>query len=417
MSDKNKGLTSELRCSFCNRSQKETRKMIAGPSVYICNECIALCTELIREEDRREPKTNRSDEMPSPTEIKKYLDQYVVGQDRAKKVLSVAVYNHYKRIFQNKTAGEVELEKSNILILGPTGTGKTLLASTVAKLLNVPFAVADATSLTEAGYVGEDVENIIYNLLVSADNDIERAQKGVVYIDEIDKIARKSSGPSITRDVSGEGVQEALLRMMEGKKVNVPTKKMRNFAYQDSVQVDTTQILFICGGAFEGIAEIIERRQGQKQLGFGADIKSKNDKNKGVLLREVRPEDLLSFGMIPEFVGRLPVLATLDELDEAMLVDILVKPKNALVKQYQKLFALDKIELKFTPDALQAIAKEALRRNTGARGLRAVMENAMLDVMYELPSLTKVQECIITDEVVLGTGKPIVIYNKYKRTA
>ncbi len=417
MSDKSKGLTSELRCSFCNRSQKETRKMIAGPSVYICNECIALCTELIREEDRREPKASRSDEMPSPTEIKKFLDQYVVGQDRAKKVLSVAVYNHYKRIFQNKAAGEVELEKSNILILGPTGTGKTLLASTVAKLLNVPFAVADATSLTEAGYVGEDVENIIYNLLVSADNDIERAQKGVVYIDEIDKIARKSSGPSITRDVSGEGVQEALLRMMEGKKVNVPTKKMRNFAYQDSVQVDTTQILFICGGAFEGIAEIIERRQGQKQLGFGADIKGKNDKSRGQLLREVRPEDLLSFGMIPEFVGRLPVLATLDELDEAILVDILVKPKNALVKQYQKLFALDKVELKFTPDALQAIAKEALRRNTGARGLRAVMENAMLDVMYELPSLSKVQECIITDEVVLGTGKPIVIYNKYKRTA
>jgi ATP-dependent Clp protease ATP-binding subunit ClpX len=417
MSDKNKGLT-ELRCSFCNRSQKETRKMIAGPSVYICNECIALCTELIREEDRREIKTARTDEMPSPTEIKRFLDQYVIGQDRAKKVLSVAVYNHYKRIFTNKTAGaDVDLEKSNILVLGPTGTGKTLLASTVAKLLNVPFATADATSLTEAGYVGEDVENIIYNLLVAADNDIERAQKGVVYIDEIDKIARKSSGPSITRDVSGEGVQEALLRMMEGKKVNVPTKKMRNFAYQDSVQVDTTNVLFICGGAFEGVDKIIEQRQGQKAMGFNAEVKTKAERTKGTILRELRPEDLLSFGMIPEFVGRLPVLTTLDELDEATLVDILVKPKNALVKQYQKLFSLDKVELKFTPDALQAFAKEALRRQTGARGLRAVMETAMLDVMYELPSLSKVQECIITDEVVLGTGKPIIIYNKYKRTA
>ena len=416
MSEKNKGLT-ELRCSFCNRSQKETRKMIAGPSVYICNECIALCTELIREEDRREIRTTRSDEMPSPAEIKKFLDQYVVGQDRAKRVLSVAVYNHYKRIFSKHATGEVELEKSNILVLGPTGTGKTLMASTVAKMLNVPFAVADATSLTEAGYVGEDVENIIYNLLVSADNDIERAQRGVVYIDEIDKIARKSSGPSITRDVSGEGVQEALLRMMEGKKVNVPTKKMRNFAYQDSVQVDTAQILFICGGAFEGIQTIIEQRQGSKSMGFNADVKTKAERSKGQLLREARPEDLLAFGMIPEFVGRLPVLTTLDELDEATLVDILVKPKNALVKQYQKLFAFDKVELKFTPDALQAFAREALRRNTGARGLRAVMEQAMLDVMYELPSLSKVQECIITDEVVYGTGKPIIIYNKYKRTA
>ena len=392
--------------------------MIAGPSVYICNECIALCTELIREEDRREIKTTRADDMPSPSEIKKFLDQFVIGQERAKKVLSVSVYNHYKRILTNKTPGsEVDLEKSNILIVGPTGTGKTLLASTVAKMLNVPFATADATSLTEAGYVGEDVENIIYNLLVAADNDIERAQKGVVYIDEIDKIARKSSGPSITRDVSGEGVQEALLRIIEGKKVNVPTKKMRNFAYQDSVQVDTSQILFICGGAFEGIDKVIEQRLGQKSMGFNADVKSKAEKNKGQLLRETRPDDLLHFGMIPEFIGRLPVITTLDELDEATLVDILVKPKNALVKQYQKLFGFDKVELKFTPDALQAFAKEALRRGTGARGLRAVIEHSLLDVMYDLPSVSKVKECIITDEVVYGTGKPIIIYDKFKRTA
>jgi ATP-dependent Clp protease ATP-binding subunit ClpX len=341
----------------------------------------------------------------------------VVGQDHAKKVLSVAVYTHYRRINTQRLLGDVELDKSNILLIGPTGVGKTLLAQTIARMLNVPFTIADATSLTEAGYVGEDVENIAYNLLVAAGHDVDRAQKGVVYIDEIDKLARKSSGPSITRDVSGEGVQEALLRMLEGKRVNVPAKKMRNFAYQDSVQIDTSSILFICGGAFEGLTDVISNRLGKKNVGFGADIKAKDEFGVGELLRKALPEDLLKFGLIPEFVGRIPVLATMDELDQETLVDILVKPRNALVKQYQKLFGFDKVELKFTSDALQAFARKALERKTGARGLRAVMEDAMLDIMYELPSLSKVQECIITDEVVAGTGKPIVLYNNQKRTA
>jgi len=403
--------TGTLNCSFCGKVQEEVKKLIAGPSVYICDECIDLCRDIISEEAKLEVAAEGAMErLPKPVEIKEILDDYVVGQERAKRVLAVAVYNHYKRIENTGKTGDVEVQKSNILLLGPTGSGKTLLAQTLAKLLNVPFAIADATNLTEAGYVGEDVENIILALLQAADYDLEQAQRGIIYIDEVDKIARKVDSPSITRDVSGEGVQQALLKIIEGTTASVPPKGGRKHPQQEFLKVDTTNILFICGGAFSGLESIVSQRIGAKSMGFGANLQQVKEQNVGELLLQAEPGDLLKYGLIPEFIGRLPVVATLEELDSDALVQILTEPKNALVKQYKKLFDMDGVNLKFTDGALLAIATEALKRKTGARGLRSIIENAMLDVMYDIPSQDRVQEVVINEDVIYNRAAPIVIY-------
>ncbi|MBI2890934.1 MAG: ATP-dependent Clp protease ATP-binding subunit ClpX [Nitrospirae bacterium] len=417
MATKAAGNSGLLVCSFCGKSQNEVRKLIAGPTVYICDECIELCNDIIAEGEREDLRFGRG-YLPTPAEIKRVLDEYVVGQERAKKILAVAVYNHYKRIFTKAgRSNDVELQKSNIMLIGPTGCGKTLLAQTLAKILNVPFTIADATTLTEAGYVGEDVESILFSLLHNADFDIEKAQKGIVYIDEIDKVARKGDNPSITRDVSGEGVQQALLKILEGTVSNVPPRGGRKHPQQDFIRLNTTNILFVCGGAFCGLEDIIMSRLNQKGLGFGADIKSRTEMNIGEVLRHIEPEDLLKFGLIPEFVGRIPVVATFDELDEKALVDILQVPRNALVKQYRKLFEYERVKLNFTDEAISAVAREALKRKTGARGLRAILEKVMLEVMFDLPSHPNVRECIVGEDAILQGAQPMLTYENELKSA